>query len=81
LPEKAGHAIMPVVGSLERFDCFRRIVLGDPDLQVRLRSIRDWQAFVQAALEAAAEAGVGLTTEDILAARTKARRSWLERWV
>ena len=64
-----------------QFESFRRVVLADPALQDRLRSIPDWPTFVAAAVDAAAERGIGLTEADILAARTEAWQSWLERWI
>jgi hypothetical protein len=63
------------------FERFREIVLADPALEQRLKSIPDWTSFVEAALGAAAERGVALTEADLRAARDQARRSWLERWV
>jgi hypothetical protein len=63
------------------FDTFRRIVLADEELQQRLRSLPEWPAFIAAAIAAAAERGIALTEESILAARNDAVRSWLERWV
>ena len=69
------------VGSIEQFERFRRVVLADPELQARLRSIEDWPAFVDATVAAAADHGVALTPEAVLAARDECRRSWLERWV
>jgi hypothetical protein len=69
------------VGSLERFAHFRRIVLADPALERRLRSIPDWPSFVGESIAAAAEHGVTLMPSDLLAARDHAKRSWLERWV
>jgi hypothetical protein len=63
------------------FESFRRVVLGDPELQARLRSIPDWPGFVLAAVEVAAERGIALTESDVLAARDESRRSWLEQWL
>ncbi|MDX6410858.1 MAG: hypothetical protein QOE91_374 [Gaiellaceae bacterium] len=69
------------VGSSEEFERFRRVVLQEPELQARLRSLHDWPAFVDAAVGAAAERGIAITPETVLAARNESRRSWLERWV
>jgi len=69
------------VGSSEEFDRFRRVVLDDPELQVRLRAITDWPAFVDAAVAAADERGIVITKDIVLAARSESRRAWLERWV
>jgi hypothetical protein len=69
------------VGPSEPFERFRRIVFADPALQKRLRAIPDWPAFVDAAVEAAAQHGVAVTKEEVQAARRASRRSWLERWV
>ena len=67
--------------SVERFGRLRRIVLADPALQERLRSIPDWPRFVEAATTAAYEHGIPLSEADVLAARDDAVRSWRERWV
>ena len=69
------------MGSLEQFARFREIVFADPALERRLQSVPDWPSFVGEAVAAAAERGVALTEDDLLAARDQARRSWLERWV
>jgi hypothetical protein len=69
------------VGSPDRFADFRRLVLDDPALQERLRSVPAWPAFAEIAVEEAAERGVPLTAEDVLAAREAALRTWLDRWV
>jgi glutaredoxin-related protein len=74
-------AIIPAMGSTEGFERFRQLVLADPELQARLRAIREWPAFAAAAVEAAAEHGIDVTEEAVQAARVQARRSWLERWV
>ena len=81
LRERRNARDHPRVGSLEQFVHFRRIVLADRTLEHRLRSISDWPSFVEEALGAAAEHGVALTEADLLAARLKAKRSWLDRWV
>ena len=67
--------------STGQFERFRAVVFADPELQVRLRSIPEWPAFVAAAVDAAAELGVELTAADVVAARHESSRSWLERWV
>ena len=69
------------MGSTEEFERFRRVVWADPELQAQLRSIRDWPAFVVAAVDAAAGRGVSLTAEDVQSARKESTRSWRERWV
>jgi len=69
------------LGSNDRFERLREAVLADPALQARLRSLRDWPAFVAETLDAATERGLRLTSEDIEAARNASRRAWLERWV
>jgi hypothetical protein len=69
------------MGSVDRFARFRELVLADLELERRLQSIPDWPSFVTEAIAAAAERDVALTKADILAARDRARRSWLERWV
>jgi hypothetical protein len=69
------------VGATGQFESFRRVVLADPALQARLRSIPDWPTFVAAAVDAAVDRGIGLTEADILAARAEAWQSWLERWI
>ena len=66
---------------MDRFERFRGVVFADREIQVRLRSVSEWPAFVDAALDVAAERGVELTAEDLFVARDEARRSWLERWV
>lgn len=71
----------PPVDPTARFERFRAVVFADPELEVRLRSIPEWPAFVDAALDAAAERGVELTAADVVAARDESSRSWLERWV
>lgn len=67
--------------SPEQFARFRRLVLSDPSLEHRLRTIPDWPSFVREALSAAEEHGLALTEEDVHAARAEALRSWRERWV
>lgn len=66
---------------MEQFARFRRIVLADPALERRLRSISDWPSFVEETVGAAAEYGLALSEADVLAARQEAKRSWLDRWV
>jgi hypothetical protein len=67
--------------TVDPFERFRRAVFADREVQVRLRSVSEWPAFVDAALAAADECGVELTEGDLAAARDEARRSWRERWV
>jgi hypothetical protein len=69
------------VGPNDRFEHLSKAVLADPELQARLRSLRDWPEFVAATLDAATERGLSLTGEDLEAARIARRRTWLERWV
>ena len=73
--------LAPSTGPAGQFEEFRRAVFADPDLQQRLRSIPDWPAFVEVSVEAAAERGIALTDDDLLAARDESWRSWLERWI
>ncbi len=81
LRDRAHARDHPKVESPEQFARFCRIVLADPALERRLQAITDWPSFVDAALGAAAEHGLALTEADVLAARKRATRSWLERWV
>ncbi|GAB4191480.1 MAG: hypothetical protein OHK0022_05220 [Roseiflexaceae bacterium] len=60
---------------------FRLAVLADRDLQDRLRSTPDWQAFVELALRLSAERGYALTSTDLERALQESRRSWLERGI
>jgi hypothetical protein len=69
------------MGPVERFERFRSLVLADPALEARLRSLPDWPSFIQAAVEVAAEHEIPLVEDDLLAARQAARRTWRERWV
>ncbi len=69
------------VGSRGEFERFHRLVMDDSELQVELRSIPNWPAFVAAALEAAARHGIELTEEAVTAARKESLRTWRERWV
>jgi len=71
----------PRMGSLDEFARFRRIVLTDPELELRLRAIPDWPSFIDESVAAAARHGLALGEADVLAARDEAKRSWLERWV
>jgi hypothetical protein len=57
------------MGSLEQFESFRRIVLFDPALERRLRSIPDWPSFVAEAVDAAAEQDLALTEADLSGVR------------
>jgi hypothetical protein len=75
------QAIIWSMGPSERIERFRDVVFADPELQERLRGIRDWDAFVAASVDAAARRGLELSAEDVLAAREERRRSWRERWV
>lgn len=67
--------------SIDEFARFRRIVLADPALERRLQSIADWRSFVEESVAVAAEHGLALAEADVLAARDRAKRAWLERWV
>jgi hypothetical protein len=69
------------VGSREEFERFYHLVMADSQLQVELRSIPDWPAFVAAALVAAARHGLELTEEAVTAARKESLRTWRGRWV
>jgi hypothetical protein len=69
------------MGPLDRFARFRCLVLADPVLEERLRSLPDWPSFVEAALQAAAEHDLSLDAGDLHAAGGEARRAWRERWV
>ena len=69
------------MGSPEQFARFCEIVLAEPALERQLQAIPDWPSFVEEAVGAAAERGVALSEADLIAARDRARRSWLERWV
>jgi hypothetical protein len=69
------------MGPVERFERFRSLVLADPTLEARLRSLADWPSFIQAAVVVAAEHEIPLVAEDLLTARDAARRAWLERWI
>ena len=68
-------------GGEAKFERFRELVLGDESLQLRLRGVAEWGAFVRIALAEAAGRGVELTATDLEAARRAATRSWLDRWV
>jgi hypothetical protein len=65
----------------EEFERFRSLVMAEPELQVELRSIPDWPAFVVAAREAAARHWIELSEESVARARKESMRSWRERWV
>lgn len=67
--------------SPEQFARFRGLVLSDPSLEQRLRTIPDWPSFTREAVRAAEEHGLALTEQDVRAARAEALRSWRERWV
>ena len=73
--------MIPEMGSMEQFERFRSLVLADPALEERLRSLPDWPSFIQAAVGAAAEREIPLVADDVLIARAAAIRAWRERWV
>jgi ribosomal protein L16/L10AE len=54
-------------------------VLADAGLQERLRRETDWPAFAALARRLAAERGLTLSEEALEAARTAARRAYVER--
>jgi hypothetical protein len=64
----------------ENFARFHAVVLDDPILQERLRTIDDWERFTAEALEAARERGLELTADDFDAERRQALLGWLTRW-
>ena len=67
--------------SPEAFEEFRRVVLGDPDLQARLREPAELAGFIAAVVQAGAERGLVFTGQEVEAAMRTARRAWIERWI
>jgi hypothetical protein len=63
------------------FERFRRTVLADPGLQVRLRQVTEPAEFRRRVLELAREHGCIVTEPQFEAELLAARRSWLERWL
>ena len=63
-----------------RFARFRTVVLDDPALQQRLKTITDWEPFTAEVVAAAHERKIDLTTADIDAERRQALVDWLSRW-
>ena len=68
------------MGRVEPFESFYGAVFAEPDLQAKLRAIPDWASFVAAAVDAAAERGIALTADAVLAARRESRSEWLAQW-
>ena len=62
-------------------DQLRRCVLGDHDLQERLRVISNHDDFVRAVLELAREHGLDLTVYELEAEMKNAQQAWLLRWL
>jgi hypothetical protein len=60
---------------------FHALVLADRELQDRLRAERDWPRFVELALALGAQRGCHFTADDVAAALSAGRRSWIERWI
>ena len=56
-------------------------VLGDHDLQERLRVISDHDDFVSAVLEVAGELGLDLTADELEMEMNTAQRAWFLRWM
>jgi hypothetical protein len=63
-----------------RFARFRTVVLDDPVLQQRLKTITEWEPFTAEAIAAADERNVDLTADDLDAARRHELLGWLTRW-
>ena len=61
------------------FAQFRTVVLDDPSLQLRLREIADWPAFVAEAIAVATACGIELTPEELDDERRRAQLAWLTR--
>ena len=59
----------------------RQCVLGDEDLQGRLRVIGDHGDFVAAVLEVAREHGLELTADELEEEMNIAQRAWALRWL
>jgi hypothetical protein len=59
----------------------RELVLADPELRERLRSIIDKADFTNAVLSLAEEKGLVLTEDDVGDAMRMGRKAWIERWI
>jgi hypothetical protein len=66
---------------MNEFEKFRRMVLRDPTIQVRLRDISDRSEFISLTVELGGEYGCSFTTADVEEGLRAGRRSWLERWI
>ena len=51
-----------------------------PSFRRGCASIPDWDSFVAAVVDAAAERGIALTADGVLAARRESRRTWSGQW-
>ena len=67
--------------SQQRFERFRAIVLGDPELQAALQGQEDTDRFVDEVARLGRERGHRFTAEDVRAALQAGRRAWFERHV
>jgi predicted ribosomally synthesized peptide with nif11-like leader len=67
--------------SRENFETFRRVVLGNPALQERLRAVSDREAFRLLTVQIGNELGFDFTTEDVESALKDGQRAWIERWI
>lgn len=64
----------------DSFARFRTVVLREPELEQQLRRVDDWDAFTAAAVAAAAQRGIELTTVELETARRQEQLRWLARW-
>ena len=62
-------------------DRLRQCVLGDHELQERLRVITDHDEFVSAAVGVAHEHGLDLTADELEQEMNDTQRAWLLRWL
>lgn len=62
-------------------DRLRQCVLGDHDLQERLRVISGQGDFVTAVLEVARDHGLELTVDELEEEMSIAQRAWVLRWL
>lgn len=60
---------------------FGELVLANPSLQTQLRATPDQPAFIELALQLAAENDCPLTATGLQVAINQKRREWLERWI
>jgi hypothetical protein len=65
----------------DSFARFRTAVFGEPELEQRLQAADDWDAFTVAAVAAAAQRGIELTTDELEVVRRQEQLRWLARWV